>query len=245
MDVKGKCVIYIGGFGGIGRKCIEELLKKELAHLFIFDLATNDIYLSKLQKEFPNSIIEYVRVDMSMVETIKDAYKVVMDKTGGIDIVVNGSGILNERLIDLTVAINLTGVIHSNLIALNHMSKAKGGRGGLVVNIASLAGLENMPMTAVYGATKSGVINFTKSMAAYYECSGVNFIAVCPGATITPIVADLASKSTFPEYCEAILKTLGKQSVQTAEQCAQAFMKIVETADNGTIWTVLGGNFEK
>ncbi|XP_073841358.1 alcohol dehydrogenase 1-like [Musca autumnalis] len=184
---------------------------------------------------------------MSKVETIENAYKVVMEKVGNIDIVINGSGILNERLIDLTASVNLAGVIHSNLIALDHMSKAKGGRGGLVVNISSLAGLVQMPMTAVYSATKTGVINFTKSMAnpCYFKNTGVSFIVLCPGATITSIIADLAPKSTLPEYYEDVLKTIGKQAIQTADQCAQAFMKILEIADNGTVWTVEGGNFEK
>lgn len=49
------------------------------------------------------------------------------------------------------------------------MSKANGGHGGLIVNIASVAGLEPMAFTAVYSATKSGVISFTKSMAVTWK----------------------------------------------------------------------------
>ncbi|XP_061395564.1 alcohol dehydrogenase 1-like [Musca vetustissima] len=247
MKFKGICVIYIGGFGGIGQKCIEELLKEEIGHMFLFDVVANDEYLDKFQKEFSNSKIEFVPVDMSKVETIENAYKIVMDKIGHIDIVINGSGILNERLIDLTVAVNLTGVIHSNLIALNHMSKANGGLGGIIVNIASVAGLEPMAIAAVYSATKSAVISFSKTMAnpCYYEHTGVSFITICPGSTTTNIIRDLSLKSTFPQYYEEIKETMENHSKQSPEKLAKAFVRILEIADNGTLWTVIGGKFEK
>uniref|UniRef100_A0A1I8MVK8 Alcohol dehydrogenase n=1 Tax=Musca domestica TaxID=7370 RepID=A0A1I8MVK8_MUSDO len=243
MDFKGKSVVYIGGFGGIGQKCIEELLKREIGFLFIFELATNDEYVKKLKESFSNCKIEHISVDMSKVATIENAYKCVMEKIKHIDMVVNGSGILNERLIDLSVAVNLTGVIHSNFIALSYMSKANGGHGGLIVNIASVAGLEPMAFTAVYSATKSGVISFTKSMAnpSYFQNTGVSFIAICPGGTITKLLADLQSKSTFPEFFEEVKKSMGKQALQSADAFAEEFIKILEIAYNGTVWTVEGG----
>lgn len=45
------------------------------------------------------------------------------------------------------------------------MSKANGGSGGIIVNIASVAGLEPIPGMPIYSATKHGVIGFTRSMA--------------------------------------------------------------------------------
>lgn len=116
MDFKGKSVVYIGGFGGIGQKSIEELLKREISFLFIFELATNDEYVKKLQESFPNCKIEYIPVDMSKVVTIENAYKCVMEKINHIDMVVNGSGILNERLLDLSIAVNLV----SHLLAFSY-----------------------------------------------------------------------------------------------------------------------------
>lgn len=44
------------------------------------------------------------------------------------------------------------------------MSKEKGGKGGFVVNISSIAGLEPMPFGVTYSATKFGVVGFTRSM---------------------------------------------------------------------------------
>lgn len=48
---------------------------------------------------------------------------------------------------------------------MDAMSKANGGKGGVIVNIASVAGLTVTPGIPVYNATKHGVIGFTRSMA--------------------------------------------------------------------------------
>lgn len=55
--------------------------------------------------------------------------------------------------------------MHSSLIAMDYMSKANGGHGGCIVNISSTTGLNPIDLCCVYGATKSGVIHFTNSLA--------------------------------------------------------------------------------
>lgn len=62
-----------------------------------------------------------------------------------------------------------TGVIHSTLIALDYMDKSKGGQGGLIVNISSVAGLEPSGMFAVYSAAKCGLTAFTRALAVNYQ----------------------------------------------------------------------------
>lgn len=57
------------------------------------------------------------------------------------------------------------GLINSSLLALEHMDQTKGGRGGLVVNISSVAGLQPTPLMAIYSAAKHGVTAFTRGLA--------------------------------------------------------------------------------
>lgn len=56
------------------------------------------------------------------------------------------------------------GIINSSLSALQYMSKENGGNGGLVVNMSSVVGLDPMFIIPVYGATKAGIINFTRCL---------------------------------------------------------------------------------
>lgn len=51
------------------------------------------------------------------------------------------------------------------MFALNHMDKSKGGRGGTIVNISSVAGIEPLGMIAIYSAAKHGIAAFSRAMA--------------------------------------------------------------------------------
>jgi NAD(P)-dependent dehydrogenase (short-subunit alcohol dehydrogenase family) len=82
---------------------------------------------------------------------------------------------------------------------------------GLVVNIASLAGVVAAPELAAYAAAKAGVISLTRSLNAELEADGVRATAICPGFVDTPMAAwtELPSdKLIQPEDCAEIVRTL-------------------------------------
>uniref|UniRef100_A0A1I8QBJ5 Alcohol dehydrogenase n=1 Tax=Stomoxys calcitrans TaxID=35570 RepID=A0A1I8QBJ5_STOCA len=204
----------------------------------------------EMRKTYPLANIEYIDVDMTQRECIEAAYKIVMEKLDFIDVVVNCSGVLNEAQIDFMVAVNLTGTIHSSLIALDCMRKDKQGRGGMIVNISSVCGLEPVSIAAIYCATKFGVNGFTKAMAhpVYYEKTGVSFITLCPGKTSTGISApgQTMAKSTIPEYYHLLREEYKSQMiVQTAGQFAESFIKVLPIARNGSLWILEAGKYEE
>lgn len=107
MQLEGKNVIYFGGFGGIGEKCVEAFLQSSVKSLLIFDLKTNEEYLENLKNIYPESYVDFVQVDLTKRESIDRAYKEAAEKIDSFDIVVNGSGVLNEYNVELTVTVNL------------------------------------------------------------------------------------------------------------------------------------------
>jgi Dehydrogenases with different specificities (related to short-chain alcohol dehydrogenases) len=69
------------------------------------------------------------------------------------------------------------------------------GNGGVVINVASEAGLVGIAGQAAYNVSKAGAISLTKSMAVDFARKGVRVNAVCPGTTETPLVKDALRKS--------------------------------------------------
>ena len=87
-------------------------------NLVIFDLNENPEFLQNLQKSFPKQNIYYVKMDITKRESIEAAYKQAHEKMGLFDVVVNGSGLMNDRHIDLTIQINLVCRIFLILIRM-------------------------------------------------------------------------------------------------------------------------------
>ncbi|KAH8301093.1 hypothetical protein KR018_001334 [Drosophila ironensis] len=236
MDLAGKNVVYLGGFGGIGQKCVQELLQRQPKALAIFDLAENSNILAGWRAQNPKTDISYQKVDITQKSDIEAAYKATAQRYGHFDVVVNGSGLMNDRLVELTIQINLLGVINSTMTALEYMSKANGGKGGVIVNISSVAGLQPTPLMAIYSAAKTGVTTFTRGMSnpVYYAHSGVAFITICPGFTDTGLLDDIDNKTTFL-YETPMLEMFKRVKRQTANQCAANLVRAIEQAKNGAV----------
>ncbi|EDV52282.1 alcohol dehydrogenase 1 [Drosophila erecta] len=236
MDLAGKNVVYLGGFGGIGQKCVQELLQRQLKALAIFDLDANEKLLAEWKSQHPDTDIFYQKLDITQKSDIDAAYKATAERFGHFDVVVNGSGLMNDRLVELTIQVNLLGVVNSTLTALEHMDKAKGGKGGLIVNISSVAGLQPTAIMAIYSAAKTGVTTFTRAMANpfFYAHSGVGFITICPGFTNTGLLEDIANKTTFT-YDNPMLAMFNRVKRQTAEDCARNLVSAIETSKNGAV----------
>lgn len=112
MELENKNVIYLGGFGGIGQKCVVEFLKRNIKSLIIFDLKENTEVLKNLQNTYKSSEISFIAVDVTKSESIENAYKQAKEKLDSIDVVVNGCGLMNDRHLDLTIDINLVSPLN-------------------------------------------------------------------------------------------------------------------------------------
>jgi NAD(P)-dependent dehydrogenase (short-subunit alcohol dehydrogenase family) len=134
---------------------------------------------------------------------------------GRLDVLVNSAGLgiagstgeLDVKQVDLQLDVNLRGLMLVTAAALPLLRESR----GLIVNIASIAGVSPSPHLAVYGATKAGVINFTQSLNRGEEEHGVRATALSPGFVDTPMT-DWApvppAKMIRPEDCAEVVRTL-------------------------------------
>lgn len=139
------------------------LLNQRLA---ILDIQTDEKASKEfLLKKFPKADIIYIKTDITNKDELENSFKNVISKFKSIDIVVNSAGVLKECDIELTLNINLKGVMVSSMIGLSHMTKENGtGNGGCIVNIASVTALNPTHIVPIYSATKYAVLGFTRAM---------------------------------------------------------------------------------
>lgn len=130
------------------------------------DIVDNDNNSINLCKEFPNKSIRFYKTDVRNREHIHNSFKNFINEFKQVDIVISNAGICNENIPEECVQINLIAVINTTYEAIEWMSTNKNGKGGVVLNVASVAGLNSFHgMFPVYTSTKHAVIGFTKSMA--------------------------------------------------------------------------------
>lgn len=157
-----------------------------------------------LSESFPQKQILFLSVNIKNKLDLEKAFNEIKDTFGTIDIVINGAAVLNDQTVENTIEVNVLGLIYSIFAALNHMSVEKGGKGEIIVNFSSVAGLDPMFSIPVYSASKFAVTEFTASLAdeRLEKKFGVQFVTVCRGATDTSLIRDmrslLISEDLFP-----------------------------------------------
>ena len=123
----------------------------------------------------------------------EECRRLVLDaavQLGGLDVLVNNAATtgpgtsqpfldLDESLIDLTINVNLRGLIHVSIAAGRLMRDQ--GTGGVIVHISSINAVRPQRGAAVYAATKAAVSNLAQSMAKELGGFGIRVIAVAPG----------------------------------------------------------------
>jgi NAD(P)-dependent dehydrogenase (short-subunit alcohol dehydrogenase family) len=161
-----------------------------------------------------------VKVDVTDEAEVAAMAEAAMKEFGRVDILCNnagggvGGGPVIQQTLDSwnrTVAINLTGTF----LCAKHVAPKiiAGGRGGRIINTASIAGKRGGPMMAAYSSAKHGVIGLTRSLALELGAFNITVNAVCPGFVETQLFEGLINMvgTTRNMNREQVLKTFVQQ----------------------------------
>uniref|UniRef100_A0A182LXX5 ZAD domain-containing protein n=1 Tax=Anopheles culicifacies TaxID=139723 RepID=A0A182LXX5_9DIPT len=217
--------------------CTREIPKK----LFILDVVElSESNLARLKEYSRDAQILCKTCDISNREELKQMLeRDVLTALGSIDIVVNSAGIVESDVPDKLIGVNLTGVINSCLIALNIMSRENGGKGGVIVNVASTAGLEPIPFLPTYCASKHGLIGFTRSLGVQpvFDETGVKFIIICPGGTRTRMFENVRSLSIEIKALQQMFREFKHPfAPQSPDVVGDCVVQAIVKGENGSTW---------
>jgi meso-butanediol dehydrogenase/(S,S)-butanediol dehydrogenase/diacetyl reductase len=208
--LKDKRVVITGGAGGIGTTTAARFLE-EGSRVIIMD--RDEEACQRIEGQLPD-LEKSIICDVASPESVKQAFEQLHERLGGLDILINNAGIsIRHRFVDITpdewkrvIDINLNGVFFVAQQAALQMLSAEGG---VIINMGSTNGLAGYHYYSDYNASKSGVIELTRSMALELGPT-IRVNAVCPGFIMTPMQeAEYTPEMRRAFYEKLPLKRLG------------------------------------
>ena len=139
----------------------------------------------------------YATVDVASAQACRDAVAQCVGEFGGLDVLVNIAGRHQMRRTESMtdddwvqdLAVNLNGPFYLCRAALPYLLE----RGGNIINVSSIAGVEGQAYSAGYCAAKHGLIGLTRALAVEYTADRVRVNAVCPGGMMTPQIQQFSA----------------------------------------------------
>ena len=190
----GARVVVTGGARGIGGE-IAARFSAEGARVAILDrlVAEGEAHAAAIGGLFE-------AVDLLDPQATETATAAAISNLGGIDVLVNSAGILQLKpLLDITVddwnrmfAINARAMLTTMQVTVRHMLSAgqdRNGRGGKIINLASMAAKKGGANEGHYAASKAAVVALTRAAALEWGRHGITANAICPGFILTEMGA--------------------------------------------------------
>lgn len=187
---EGSCVLVTGAASGIGRATALRLAA-EGAKVVAADLDDEGAQETCRRGAAEGSEIAAQGLDVTSPGACRSAVKAILRRHGRLDVLCNIAGVMSiGRVTEITeedwnrvVSVNLSGVFFMSQAAIPALIESR----GVIVNMASAAGLVGQAYTSPYCATKAAVVSLTRSMALEYGKQGVRVNALCPGGVLTPM----------------------------------------------------------
>lgn len=199
-----KVVLVTGGTSGIGQ-AIAVRMAAEGVHVAINyrekreDASKTDQMVHKALDACRNAIAEHgvnhilVQADISIESEVRNMVDMVIEKLGGLDILINNAGIqisqpteeIDLESFDKVLAVNLRGSFIAAQSAIRHFLSEN--KPGVIINISSVHQLIPKPKYLSYAVSKSGMANLTRTLALEYASQGIRVNAIGPGAIATSI----------------------------------------------------------
>jgi dihydroanticapsin dehydrogenase len=190
MQLAGKSAVITGAATGIGR-ATALLFAREGAAVVVGDINEAGARLTVADIEASGGKAWFFPCDVTRAEDVQAFLGNAARAMGGIDIIVNNAGAQRSGRVtefsaedwDLLMDINPRSCFLGAKYGVPYLVERGGG---VIINVASLAGLKGGPGMTAYSASKGAIIAFTKALAAELAPANIRVNAMCPGWIDTP-----------------------------------------------------------
>ncbi len=239
--LNGKVAFVTGASSGLGAETAR-LLSRQGAT--VFGIGRDTARLAEVFGDVEHG--SYASVDIASAQACRDAVDQCVRDWGGLDVLINIAGRHQMRRTESMadddwaqdLAVNLNGPFYLCRAAMPHLLE----RGGNIVNVSSIAGVEGQAYSAGYCAAKHGLIGLTRALAVEYTADRLRVNAVCPGGMLTPQIEQFTAPEN-PNY-DLIMRTASPRGMMQpldvahviaflASDAAAAVHGAVYRVDNG------------
>ena len=226
MRLKDKVAIVTGGSQGIG-EAISRAFGREGARVVVGNYGNLDLG-EKVAEDIVQAggIATAIPCDVTKKSEVQALVQQVIDEFGTVDILASNAGIMINRRIedyteeewDRTIDTNLKGCFLTAQAVVPIMKAKKYGK---IIFTASTLGSVAMPDAVAYCASKGGVLQIMKALAAEIAKHGINVNAISPGSTATPLNQHLQNDPEFVKMLEQMTPT-GRAYLSTEDLAGAA-----------------------
>lgn len=202
MRLAGKVAVVTGAASGMG-KAIAELFAAEGAKVVVSDLRVEAAQTVVTGIESKGGTAIALAANVAVEADVQQMIDTAVEKFGKLDILVNNAGImdnfvpaaeLTDDLWERVIAINATGPMRTIRKALPLFLEQESG---VIINIASVGGLNGSRAGAAYTASKHAVVGLTKNVGFQYANKGIRCNAIAPGGVNTNIGTTMNAPNPF------------------------------------------------
>ncbi|SFB28281.1 NAD(P)-dependent dehydrogenase, short-chain alcohol dehydrogenase family [Lentibacillus halodurans] len=202
MKLQNRVAVVTGAASGMG-KAIAILYAKEGAKVVVSDLNDEGAKKTVDEIEANGGIARTAVANVAKEDDVQNMINAAVDTYGTLDILVNNAGIMDNMMpaVELTddlwekvLSVNTTGLMRATRKALSIFLEKESG---VIVNMASSAGIAGSRAGAAYTASKHAVVGYTKNVGFQYAEKGIRCNAIAPGGVNTNIATTMANPDEF------------------------------------------------
>ena len=247
-----KVLLITGGASGIGAETARRAAKR--GYRVAINYRTRDAQAMGIAADIAAQDGEAITLpaDMANEADIVRLFKETEKVFGPITHLVNSAGISHQmrvdeydaKILDRLFATNVTGLMLCCREAAKRMSTKNGGKGGVIVNVSSLAAtLGGRPGSSAYAATKGAVDSFTKGFATEVAAEGIRVNSLRPGMVMTEMTEKRLEDRAFRDRIQASIP-MGR--VGEAHEIANAVLWLLSDESSfitGSTLDAAGGGY--